>query len=73
MGAISASMLGIASEVMVRKRRASWPWLVMSSSWRRATPIHTTLVSDSRMTTVAPATWRNTYRLKVRPTLILGS
>jgi hypothetical protein len=66
-GAITASMLGMASVVMARKRSASCPWVVISSSCRRATPIQTTLTSDIRMTSVMPATCRNTYRLNVRP------
>ena len=48
-GAISAIMLGMASVVMARKRSASWPCVVISSSWRSATAIQTTPVSDTRM------------------------
>ena len=46
-GAISAIMLGMASAVIARKRSASWPCVVISSSWRSATAIHTTPVNDS--------------------------
>ena len=48
-GAIRAIMLGMASVVIARKRRASCPCVVISSSWRRATAIQTTPVKDTRM------------------------
>jgi hypothetical protein len=66
MGAIRAVMAGMASVVMSRNRRASWPWEVISSSWRSATAIHTTPVSDTRMRISAPAVCRKMYRLRMR-------
>ena len=43
-GAMKASRPGMASVVMPRKRMTSWPWVVISSSWRRAMAIQVTPV-----------------------------
>jgi hypothetical protein len=60
MGAMTAIMLGTANVVITKKRSAFCPWLVISSSWRSATAIHTTAVSDMTMSTSAPAVCRLT-------------
>ncbi len=70
-GAISASMLGIASVVMARKRRASWPCVVISSSWRSATRDPHDAGQGKQDEHERTGRLPKIYRLRMRPKMVL--
>ena len=61
-----AIRLGSASDVILMSIQVSWPSLVTTLNWRSASAIHTTPVSDTRMSRNEPAACRNTYLEKIR-------